>query len=210
MPPAIIGGAIAAAGAVGSAVIGGKAASNAAKATQQAADQSAAVQREIYGQNRQTLSPFVQAGLPATQNINALLGLEGDMGAANQDFRDYIANSNYAFDLGEGLRGIAGNYAGAGTVKSGDAIRKGIQFRDNLQRGYRGEYMNALGNQQAMGLSAGSALAGVGQGYANSLGNIYQANGANQANAALVKGQNTANAINAFANIGGSILGGMK
>ena len=58
MPPAIIGGVIAGAGALGAAAIGSKAAKKASKAQVQAADQSAQVQRDIYAQNSQTLAPW--------------------------------------------------------------------------------------------------------------------------------------------------------
>lgn len=210
MPPAIIGGAIAAAGAVGSAVLGNKAAGKAAEATDRAAELSAQVQRDIYGHNRDTLAPFVNAGIPATNMINASLGLSGDWNLADQHFKRWLQGSDYAFNLAEGSNALNSHYGGAGTVKSGAAMKELEKYRLNLQQGYRGEYMNALGNQQAMGLSGASALAGVGQSYANSMGNIFGTQGANLANAALLKGQNTANAINAFANIGGSILGGMK
>jgi len=39
--------------------------------------QSLALQRDIYGQNRQTLNPFVQRGNAAGDQLNALLGLGG-------------------------------------------------------------------------------------------------------------------------------------
>lgn len=55
------------------------AAKRAARASQQATDQSVGLQREIYGQNRQALSPFMQRGNAAGNQINALLGLGGGM-----------------------------------------------------------------------------------------------------------------------------------
>ena len=86
MPPAIIGGAIAAAGTIGGAVLGSSAQKKAAKqanAAQQDATQaqltlgreSMALNRDIYNQNKDILNPFVQRGNVAGEAINALLGL---------------------------------------------------------------------------------------------------------------------------------------
>lgn len=77
MPAAVIGGAIAAAGAVGSAVIGNKGAQKAADATQYAADQSSQVLRENYDKSAQALAPWQSSGLQANNAIDALLGLGG-------------------------------------------------------------------------------------------------------------------------------------
>lgn len=289
MPPAIIGGAIAAAGTIGGAVLANKGASKAAGATRDAAEQSAAVQRDIYGQNQQMLSPYVQTGNAAMGNINALLGLApqaapaaamgsmgGGMGGGNQwggylsanpdVLQDYNANVNkrqfptaeayaqwhyqnygqnegrqlptqaigapgttapavsqptaqqafdtfrnstgYQFRLGQGLDAVNSGYAGAGTIKSGAAMKGINDYASGMASQEFGNYLNSLGNQQAVGLSAGSALAGVGQNYANSLGNIYQAKGDNLANASLLKAQNTGQAFNSLAQIGGKIAGG--
>lgn len=75
MPPAVIGGAIAAVGAIGGAAIGASGAKSAANASARAAEASAAEQRAARTQAYNTLQPYIQAGIPATQQINALLGL---------------------------------------------------------------------------------------------------------------------------------------
>ncbi len=273
MPAAIIGGAIAAVGAVGSAVISSKGASNAAKATQAASDKASDTQTQIYNQNALTLAPWQQSGLRANSAINAMLGLNAEqqqlpqmnggqgyptqqpneamtygqdygyspnqisgqygMGygtaggylpqqfsptaqsggqgmttqGAQNAFGQYIKNSDYGFQFGQGSNALNSGYAGAGTLQSGAAMKAMEKFRQDLQSGYRNEYMNALGNQQAVGFSAASAQAGVGQNYANSMGNIAMQNGANQANASLVKSANTSNAIGSVANIAGNLYG---
>lgn len=273
MPAAIIGGAIAAVGAVGSAVISSKGASKAAKATQAASDKASDTQTQIYNQNALTLAPWQQSGLRANSAINAMLGLNAEqqqlpqmnggqgyptqqpneamtygqdygyspnqisgqygMGygtaggylpqqfsptaqsggqgmttqGAQNAFGQYIKNSDYGFQFGQGSNALNSGYAGAGTLQSGAAMKAMEKFRQDLQSGYRNEYMNALGNQQAVGFSAASAQAGVGQNYANSIGNIAMQNGANQANASLVKSANTSNAIGSVANIAGNLYG---
>jgi hypothetical protein len=269
MPPVVIAGGIAAAGAVGSAAIASKGASKAAKAQTESADKSTAVQQQIYGENKQTLSPYVNAGLPATQAINSFLGLtpsnspaqqtqaqpnalaqfagptygyegmDGPLGGRGFEagtfdsfgspatafsvnglggfgggfgggvpqpqqqaingrdaFRTFLDNSDYAFQFGEGANRVNSGYAGAGMLQSGAAMKGLERFRQDLQSGYRGEFLNALGNQQSVGLQAAGAQAGVGTNYANSLGTINQARADGIGNAALLKAQNTGNAIN--------------
>ena len=276
MPAAVIGGAIAGVGSVASAAIGSSAASKAANASAAAADKSAAVQQNIYNQNAATLSPYVQAGLPATQTINALLGLGGTAGTAGtpgvQDFAAYTTSqpdlmadyqryhsnmtpeqygqyhystygqaegrtvpmtggtagtpstdgsaaaqaafdqyrksTGYDFRVNQGLNAVNSGYAGRGSIKSGAAMKAINDYGQGMASQEFGNYLGALGNQQSLGMSAGSALAGVGQNYANSLGNIYQQNGANQANAALTKASAIGSGVNGLANIAGSILGG--
>lgn len=86
MPPAVIAGGVAAAGAIGGAVIGAKAQKSAASQAADAQNQAAQMQfqlgqesldlnKQIYNSNYGTLSPFVSRGNVAGDSINALLGL---------------------------------------------------------------------------------------------------------------------------------------
>lgn len=193
-------------------ILGGKsqkkAANTAANAQIQTANQNNALARDIYGQNKAALSPFMQTGQAAGTQLNALLGLGTPEQAteARGDFRDWIGNSDYGFQFGQGANALNSGFAGAGTLQSGAAMKELEQFRQNLQSGYRGEYNSLLGNQQGVGLSGASALAGVGQNYANSVMTNNQNAGDAAANAALLKGQN-----NPFANtlslLGGGLFG---
>jgi hypothetical protein len=82
-------------------------------------------------------------------------------------------------------------------------------YRQNLQAGYRGEYMNALGNQQGVGLSGANALAGVSTNFGNTIAANNNSAGTAAANAALAKGNSGFG--NVLGGIGGALLGyGMK
>lgn len=270
MPAAVIGGVIAAGGAVASASIASSGAKSAAQSAQQSADQASAVQQNIYNQNAATLAPYVQAGMPATSAINSLLGLGGTQRSSqtitqapydanygadyagypfggiagidapgsiaarfyqgnyspaslyasatqsspqtdyNNAFQNYLNSTGYQFQLDQGNRAINSGYAGAGTLKSGAAMKAITDYNRNKASEYFNTYLGQLGNQQALGLSAASAQAGVGQNYANSLANIAMANGANQANAALVRSQNTAGLVNSLGGIAANIAGGLS
>lgn len=246
-----------------------KAASKAADTSLQVSQQNNALAQQIYGQNQQALSPFMQRGNAAGDTLNAFLGLgspaappaaqgfnpaayaaysgqnpmmsgdylgdgpgmpfparfrgfgspgfnmEGTPTAPAQaaaptnpgdPFRQYIQNSDYGFQFGEGSNRVNSGYAGNGTLRSGAAMKDLERFRQNLQAGYRGEYTNLLANQQGVGLSGASALAGVGQNYVGTVSANNQNAGDAAANAALMRGAN-----NPFANslslLGGGLFG---
>ena len=162
---------------------------------------------------------FDSFGNPAGAfNISGLGGFGGGFGGGVQQqqpqmvngrdaFRTFLENSDYGFQFGEGANKINSGYAGAGTLQSGAAMKGLEEFRQNLQSGYRGEFLNALGNQQGVGLSAAGAQAGVGTSFANSLGTINQARADGISNAALLKAQNAGNAINGAASSIAYMLG---
>jgi hypothetical protein len=277
MPAAIIGGAIAAVGGIGSAVISSRGASRAAQATQAAADQSSQVQQQMYAQNAAALAPWQRSGMQANGAINSLLGiggasnqpaqmpanaLEGGFGGGDPSggfgdsgmvndmwggpqtvggdilggntpglnsfgggyglngqqqpdqqqqyqtaFDNYRNSTGYKFRLGEGMNAVNSGWAGAGVLQSGAALKAANDYGQGMASQEFGNYLNALGNQQSLGFSAASAQAGVGQNYANNISNIAMQNGANQANSALVRSQNTANALGGIANIAGNLYG---
>lgn len=210
MPPAAIIGVGLAAGAAGSIASSNsnkKAAATAAQAQQNVANQSNALQASVRAENVGLLSPTVQRGDVAGNTLNAMLGLgTAEQGAAAQNaFGDYIKNSDYGFQFGTGANGVNSGYAGAGTLQSGAAMKGLEQFRQNLQSGYRGQYTNLLANQQGVGLGAASALAGVGQNYANTVSANNQNAADATSNAALIRGQNNGFA-NALGLMGGSLF----
>jgi hypothetical protein len=126
--------------------------------------------------------------------------------SARNAFADYIQNSDYAFQFGEGANQLNSGYAGAGTLQSGAAMKALEDYRQNLQSGYRNEWADRVTNQQGAGLSAAGAQAGVGMNYVANVTNNNNAAGTAAANAALVKGQNNPFA-NALGMAGGFMLG---
>lgn len=208
-----IGTAIGAVAGLAGSIIGGnsqnRAASRAADAQSQVARENNALALNLYNQNKATLAPYVNAGIPATNALNGLLGLGSaqQQAAGQQGFSNFLKGSDYAFQQATGNNALNSGYAGGGVLQSGAAMKELENYRQNLQSGYRGQYLNALGNQQGLGLGAASAQAGVGQNYTNTI----TANNQNAAdalsNAALIRGQN-----NPFATLLGGVgglLGGL-
>ncbi len=287
--------AVGAVGAVGGGLIASGGAKSAAKTSAAAAADASAVQKDIYGQNKALLSPYVQQGLPATAAINSLLGLTqtpspqsygspqatyqpandyqpnalaqfsgqdgsafGNMGSRMTEDYSYLApnamgdmssngggwlgggnyapqqpqaqsyptagtvgtqvnpqsgfdmfrnSTGYNFRLNQGMNAVNSGWAGKGMLQSGAALKGLNDYGQGMASAEFGNYLNALGNQQAMGLSAAQATAGVGSGFANSLGNIAMQNGNNQANASLAGSRAMGNAVNGIGTSLGGIFG---
>ena len=291
---AAVGLGLAGAGSIIGGISSNKAANKAAQTAQNTADQNNALAQYIYGQNQQTLNPYVQRGNAAGNQINALLGLGGGttnsagsafvpggaqaqpspgyqagygegglspsiMGlgmyvpdqqlrdpmsyygqdmisvnggspyglsgnptvpavagqgttaapqtaqqAASDAFNIFKNSTGYQFRVNEGTNALNSGYAGSGLLQSGAALRALDDYRQNMASNEFGNYMAYLGNQQGVGLSGASAVAGVGQNYANSVMQNNNNASSAAANAALYKGAN-----NPFSNALGMIGGGL-
>lgn len=214
MPVALVAAGVAAAGTVAGAAISSSAskkATNKAVAAQESMNaQNNALQQQQYQANAARLDPYSAQGMQASNAMNALLGF-GDATAANQAFNRYRGSSGYDFRLQQGQNALASAYRGRGVSQSGAADKALIKFGQDYGSNEFGRYMGYLGNQQGVGMAAASALAGVGQNYANSV-SANNANAANAvSNAALVNGANQANAwgtgFNALGQFAGQALG---
>jgi len=160
-----------AAAIAGSALIGGMASGSASRAQSQAAgeatqaqrdiaDQQTALQREQYLKQLELNEPFRQAGLTGQNMLLAQLqggpyasakfgGIEGyDPASAMRNFGqgDFQADPGYAFRLSEGLKGMNATAAARGGLLSGNALRAGQEY--GQQMGSQ-EYQNAFNRYQA-------------------------------------------------------------
>lgn len=111
---------------------------------------------------------------------------------AQNAFGSYIKGSDYGFQFGTGSNALNTGYAAQGTLQSGAAMKALEKYRQNLQSGYRGEYLGHLSGQQNMGMTGASALAGVGNTFASNTANSNTSAGTAAANSALQIGSNNA------------------
>jgi len=162
-----------------------------------------ALAQGIFNTNQANLTPYMNAGTQPLSLMQGALGY-GDQGAYRGAFQNFINNSDYGFQQQQGMDTLSSQASGGGWLQSGAALQEGERFKQNLQSGYRQEYNNMLGNQQALGLSGASALAGVSQNYTNtvSANNNLGAQGA--ANALLARQNPLANGL---ASYGGALQG---
>jgi hypothetical protein len=157
---------------VGGAIAGGVTGMNTAAANgqlaQQAGQQSNQLASQIYNNNSQNFTPYINQGSSATTALGGLLGLNGDT-ASQQQFQNYLNSTNYQFQLGQGENAIKTQNAPA--YLSG-ATAKAL---NNYAQGQAGSalsgYESLLQNQGQQGLSASSSLGSLGSQYANQYSN---------------------------------------
>ena len=203
-----------AASSIGSAAIGSRSASKAAKAQQQAADQAAQVQRETFERQVELQEPFRQAGISSQNELMRLLGIGGDQTAADYGMltrqfgeRDMQMDRGYAFRLSEGEKALQRMQAARGNMLSGAAIKAGQRYGQDLASQ---EYMNAFNRAQAqLGTRLGTlgSLYGAGQAAAQQVAGQAGEYGANVGNLMMSGGQARASGYLGQANALSNALG---
>lgn len=150
-------------------------------------------------------------GMPSAQGGGLPVGTTASgstvTSAPNQAgaFDTFRNSTGYQFRLGEGMNALNSGYAASGILQSGAAMRAAQEYGQNFASNEFGNYMNLLANQQGVGLSGANALAGVGTNYAGMVTSANNQNAANQANAALYRGQNSFG--NTLGMLGGVLTG---
>ena len=152
-------------------------------AQRNALDQQMAFQREMYEKTRADFAPYRESGVANLNQLNTLLGIGGNTGAADYgrfrtaDFTpaDFAANKDpgYAFRISEGLKAIDRQSAARGGLISGNALKAASGYSSDLASQ---EYQNAFNRFQTirgntlqpfqMGAAAGQSAAAM-QGQAN-------------------------------------------
>ena len=150
--------------------------------------------------SRRDLKPFQVGGTPASGNATA----------AENAFNAFRDSTGYRFRLGEGMNALNTGYAAKGLLNSGAAQKAALEYGQNMGSAEFGNYLGYLGNQQGLGLSGASALAGVGQGYANSMASVNNNNAAAAANIAQAKAANTNALLGNLSSSFGMGLGAMS
>lgn len=158
-------------------ITGSTAASNAADAQIAAGQQANQTQLDIYNKNTANAQPYMDAGR------TSLGQLQGSMGDLTRKFGagDFQQDPGYQFALNQGMQAIQRSAAAKGSLNSTGTMQdlnnyaQGMasqqyqnaydRFTQNQQQRY-----NMLSGQAGMGQASMSALAGVGENYANQVG----------------------------------------
>jgi hypothetical protein len=154
-------------------------------AQRDALGQQLALQKQMYEQSRADFAPYRESGTANLNQLNTLLGIGGNTGAADYgrfataDFTpaDFAANQDpgYAFRISEGLKAVDRQAAARGGLISGNALKASQAYGQDMASQ---EYGNAFNRYQTirgntlqpfqMGAAAGqSAAAMQGQSNAN-------------------------------------------
>ena len=180
-------------GSIVSGLLGQRAASTAAEATERAAGQSADVQRQMFERQIQLQEPWRQAGM------NALAQMQAERAGMPPAFTgqvDLSQDPGYAFRLSEGMKALERSAAARGSLLSGGTLKGIERFGQGLaSQEYQNAYnraltqYNAAVQREAMGYNRLAALAGVGQTATSALASQAGQMGTNLGNLYMGAGQ---------------------
>lgn len=207
MPPVLIAGGIAAAGALGSAAIASSASSRNAStiANSQQSQIAAANANRDYQYNLN--APTIAHGGAADDRISALLNLGGDPAAAQAGFDAYRGSTGYDFRQSQGLNAINQHGFAGGTGQSGATLKAGMQFNQNIASDEFLKYLQEVGGVSAQGANARGLVAGVGNNATNQLINASQTGTNLQVGNTNTGAANQENLIQNLVNAGGFAFG---
>jgi len=158
----------------------GGAEKKAGRAIQQAGRESAASTRELFGETKEQLLPFIQGGTPAFEQQQALSGALGPEAQA-EAFANFQEDPGTEFLREQGLRLIESGAGLSGNLGGGDRLREITKFSQGLALQNLGSRFNQLGAVTGTGLTAAQALGGVSGGAASGISQALQAAGAGKA-----------------------------
>lgn len=190
---ALIGGAIAAGGSVAGGLLGKSAANTQANAAKDATQQSLALQKQEFDQNRADQTPWRNAGGAAVTTLGKLSAPGGDL-YHNFSAQDFQADPGYDFRLQQGQQALErsaaarGNLFSGGTLKSLDQYNQGFasnefenaynRFQQNRQTQY-----NQLAGVAGLGQTSVQATGAAGSAYGANAGNTIFQGGTQAGNA---------------------------
>jgi hypothetical protein len=183
----------------GTQVVGGimqsQAAGEAAGAQTAAAEAGIAEQRRQFDLVQQLLKPYVEAGTPALQQQQALIGLQGPQ-AQQQAISALEQGAGFQAQVRAGEEALLQRASATGGLRGGNIQAALAQFRPQmLQREIETQYgrlggLTSLGQQSAAGVGTAGMQTGA------RVAGLYGDVGAAQAGKELAQGQAFANVLN--------------
>lgn len=158
----------------------GGAEAKAGKAIQESGREAAQVTRELFGETKEQLLPFIEGGRPAFEQQQALSGASGPEAQA-QAFSDFQEDPGTQFLRDQGLRLVNTGAGATGGLGGGERLRELTKFSQGLALQDLSNRFNRLGAVTGTGLSAAQALGGASSGAASGISQAIQAGGAGKA-----------------------------
>lgn len=117
---------------------------------------------QAYPMLSNALSPQINNGTGASNQMSNLLGLNGNQGQ-NQAFQNWQNSTGYQFGLNQGTQAITGNAAASGLLNSGATAKALNTYGQNYANTQYGNYFNQLQGLLSGGNQAAGVVAGAGQ-----------------------------------------------
>jgi hypothetical protein len=179
-----------------------KSASQAASAQQQSSAEAISEQRRQFDLVQKLLAPYQQAGVPALQAQQALLGLSGPE-AQQKAIAEIQQSPGFQASIQQGENAMLQNAAATGGLRGGNLQGAMAQFRPQmLQQAIENQYarlggLTALGQQSAVGVGNAGMSTGA------NVGNLMSQMGAMRAGGILSQQQMQNQSLNQLAGYAG-------
>jgi hypothetical protein len=176
-----VSAAIAAGGAIAGGALGMSGASKQANAALQGTEDSLALQKQEYNQNRADQAPWRQAGGQAVSTLSSMVEPGGSL-SHNFGAQDFQTDPGYDFRLQQGQQALdrsaaaKGNLFSGGTLKANDQYNQGFASNE-YQNAYnrfqenRGTQYNQLAGLAGMGQTSVAQTGAAGSQYGANAGN---------------------------------------
>ncbi len=181
-------------------------AQEAAKIQAQAAQAGIDEQRRQFDALQALLAPYQQAGLPALQAQQSMLGL-GSPEQAQAQINSILQGPQYQAMQQQGQEAILQNAAATGGLRGGNTQAALAQFSPQLLSQLLNDRYTQLGGMTTIGQNSAAGIGSQGMGMASNIGNLLQQQGAAQAGGKLAMNQAMSNLLNMGAQAGGAYLG---
>ena len=191
MPDPVTGG-IAAVGSIGSAVIGSKAAKKAGRQQAEAAQLGIVEQRAAREELRKLLEPYTAAGVPALQQMQAALGLEGPEAQA-EFVAQQEASPIFQALARQGEEAMLQQASATGGLRGGNIQGALAQFRPQLLNQFIEQQYGRLGGLTTLGQQSAAGVGSAGMQSATSIADLLGQAGAARAGATLGSAQQFSN-----------------
>jgi hypothetical protein len=191
---AIVGGSIA------SGYLQGRASKEAAGAQSEASQAGIAEKRRQFEAVQELLAPYVEAGVGATEQQQALLGLGGP-GEQAGAIEALQASPEFQALTQQGETGILQNAAATGGLRGGNVQEALAQFRPQLLSQLISQRFNRLGTVAGRGQASAAGQAAAAQATGTDIANLLAQQGQAQAGAALAQGQAAGNVAQTVGNV---------
>jgi hypothetical protein len=220
-----------AAAGIGSAAIGAHAAGNAAKAQKdsavyaadlqkQEADNSLAFQKQVYGDQKTNLAPYIAQGQQSLAQLGAGMQPGGQFTKTFNTSDMASLDPGFDFRMQQGQLALNRAEAAGGNIGSGGALKAALQYGQDYASGEFNNAYNRFMNTQntqynrlaslaGLGQTANQQAIGAGNQAAGNIANIDQNYANNAGNAYMQAGNATASGYMGAANAWGSGINGI-
>jgi len=163
-------------------------------------------QRRQFDAIQKLLKPYVTAGTGALSAQQNLIGL-GGASKQQQAIKALEQSPQMQALVQQGENAILQNASATGGLRGGNTQAALAQFRPNVLSQLIESQFSKLGGLTSIGQNAAAMTGNAGMNSANQISNLFQQNGAVQANAAIARGQANANAWNILPQAVGTFAG---